>query len=283
MGVIDFRARANTPETDAYLRPRIDDIERMGITFPGQGREWYRAPAETIDDFIGRLEPAGIDAVVFVGRNRTASVPDWPLTNDFVAEVAAKYPSQVLAMAGLDATDLDGAPAELHRSVAELGLRGANLDPFQIEAEADDPRFFPVYEACCELGVPLILTFGALPGIPTIMRNGPRALDAVAQRFPDLTLIACHGGWPFTMDMIAVAWRNPNVYFDNSFYHFAPGADVLVQAANEMIGDKMLYASAYPFLPLEQTAESFQALPFTPAARAAVMGGNARRIFGLPA
>jgi len=281
MGVIDFRARANTPETDAYLRPRIDGIERMGITFPGHGREWYRAPAETIDEFIGRLEPAGIDAVVFVGRNR-GSVPGWPLTNDFVAEVAAKYPDQVLAMAGLDATDLEGAPAEIRRSVTELGLRGANLDPFQIEAEADDPCFYPLYETCAELGVPLILTFGALPGVPTVMRNGPRALDSIAQRYPDLTVIACHGGWPFTMDMIAVAWRNPNVYFDNSFYHFAPGADVLVQAANDMIGDKMLYASAYPFLPLEKTLASFEALPFTPEARTAVMGGNARRIFGLP-
>jgi len=282
MGVIDFRARANTPETDAYLRPRIDQIERMGITLPGHGRKWYRAPAETIEEFVGRLEPAGIDAVVFVGRNR-GSVPGWPLTNDFVAEVAAKYPGQVLAMAGLDATDLGAAPDELRRSVLELGLRGANLDPFQIEAEADDPCFHPVYQACSELGVPLILTFGALPGIPTVMRNGPRALDSIAQRFPDLTVIACHGGWPFTMDMIAVAWRNPNVYFDNSFYHFAPGADVLVRAANEMIGDKMLYASAYPFLPLEETLASFSELGFTPEARATVLGDNARRIFGLPA
>lgn len=281
MGVIDFRARPNTPETDTYLRPRIDQIERMGIRFPGGGRNWYRAPGETVDEFIARLAPAGIDAVVFCGRNRTAAMPGWPLTNGFVAEVAARYPDQVLAIGGLDATDLGGAPDELRRVVGELGLRGANIDPFQIEAEADDPRFFPVYQAASELGVPVILTFGGVPGVPGVMRNGARALDSIAQRFPGLTLISCHGAWPFTMDMVAVAWRNPNVYFENSFYHFAPGADVLVQAANEMVADKMLYASTYPFVPLEETLARFQALPFKPEVRDAVMGGNARRIFGL--
>jgi hypothetical protein len=63
--------------------------------------------------------------------------------------------------------------------------------------------------------------------------------------------------------MIAVAWRCENVFFENSFYHFAPIAGALVDAANSMIGDRMLYASAYPFSPISETLERFRALPFT--------------------
>lgn len=62
--------------------------------------------------------------------------------------------------------------------------------------------------------------------------------------------------------MIAVAWRCENVFFENSFYHFAPSAGALVDAANSMIGDRMLYASAYPFSPISETLERFRALPF---------------------
>ena len=81
--------------------------------------------------------------------------------------------------------------------------------------------------------------------------------------------------------MIAVAWRNPNVYFDNSFYHFAPGANMIVEAANSMIGHKLLYASAYPFAPLEATLERFKTLPFRPEVLPRVLYDNAASIFGL--
>ena len=76
-------------------------------------------------------------------------------------------------------------------------------------------------------------------------------------------------------DMIAVAWRCENVYFENSFYHFAPGAGVIVEAANSMIGDKLLYASAYPFVPLGETLEKFRTLPFLPEVADKVLYRNA--------
>ena len=78
--------------------------------------------------------------------------------------------------------------------------------------------------------------------------------------------------------MIAVAWRCENVYFENSFYHFAPGAGVLVEAANTMIGHKMLYASAYPFAPLGETLRKFRTLPFDDDVADRVLFGNADRL-----
>ncbi len=78
--------------------------------------------------------------------------------------------------------------------------------------------------------------------------------------------------------VIAVAWRCENVFFENSFYHFAPGADALVDAANSMIGDKMLYASAYPFSPIGETLERFRALPFRPDVAEKVLYINADKL-----
>src|SRR5881296_3431895 len=103
--VIDFRARANTPETDRYIAPRKADIRAMGLKNL-EGEDWYDPPVESADEFVARMDSAGIDAVAFVGRNRSKE-PDWPLTNEFVAEMMKQYPGRFYGFAGVDATQLD--------------------------------------------------------------------------------------------------------------------------------------------------------------------------------
>jgi len=278
--VIDFRARANTPEAARYSGPRLATIAAMGIRNVDGASRWHEAPSETVPEFIARLDRVGITTVVFTGRNRAAQ-PDWPLTNEWVAGVMRDHPGRVVGFAGIDAERLDEAPGELGQAIETLGLRGANLDPFQIDASPDDARFDGIYDACAALCIPLVVTVGAIPAIPARLRNWPLAIDAVAQRHPKLTVVVCHGGWPFTSEMIAVAWRNPNVYFDNSAYHFAPGSDLVVKAVNTLIMDKVVYASAYPFMPLEETLEGVLRLGFTEEALSHVLHGNAARILAL--
>ena len=42
----------------------------------------------------------------------------------------------------------------------------------------------------------------------------PIYLDEVACDFPDLIIVANHGGWPWVNEMIAVAWKHPNVFIE---------------------------------------------------------------------
>jgi predicted TIM-barrel fold metal-dependent hydrolase len=275
--VIDFRARANTAENAKYLYPRLNDIAAMRLPPLDPRVGWYRAPIQTLADFIAQMDGAGIDISVMIGRNR-AGRGDWTLTNEYVAECVARYPDRLVGFAGIDAEDLEHAVETVRRGIRELHLAGVALDPFQIATTADDRRFDQIYLVATELGVPVVITQGAMPGIPVQLTCHPLALDAVAQRFPELVLIACHGGWPFLTEIMAVAWRRPNVYFDNSFYHFAPGAEVLVEAANQFLAEKMIYASAYPFAPLEETLERFRTLPFDPLVLDKVLGENAARL-----
>ena len=257
--VIDFRARPNTPEWARYLSRRRKAIRSEA----GAGFGDYHAPEETLEQYVAQLDGAGIERAVFAARNRSGSDPEWTLTNDFVADCVRAVPDRIVGFAGVDASEPDMAAAEARRAVLELGLLGVCFDPFALGAAPDDPRFDGICGACDELGVPVVITLGGWPGIAAPLRDSsPLAIDVIAKRFPQLTIIASHAGWPFVQEMIAVAWRCENVYFENSFYHFAPGAEVLVEAANTMIGDKILYASAYPFAPLGETLERFRALPF---------------------
>lgn len=275
-GVIDFRARPNTPEWARYLARRTRSIrtEAGGMKYGA-----YTAEEESLDGFLKQLDDAGIERAVFAARDRSGIDPDWTLTNDFVAECVRAAPDRIVGFAGVDGSRPEAAADAVRRAVCELGLLGACFDPFLLKAAPDDERFDVIYRACSDLGVPAVVTLGGIPGIPTPLRNSsPLALDIVAKRFPDLVIIASHGGWPFPLEMIAVAWRCENVYFENSFYHFAPGAGVLVEAANTMIGHKMLYASAYPFAPLGETLRKFRTLPFDDDVADRVLFGNADRL-----
>jgi predicted TIM-barrel fold metal-dependent hydrolase len=201
------------------------------------------------------------------------------LTSDFVSECVDRYEDRLVGFAGLDITNVDAAVAEVRHAVFDLRLTGVAIDPFRLNTGADDRRLDPIYELCQELHVPIIITLGGWPGIPTSLRHAhPLTVDDVAGRFPALTLIATHGAWPFTQDMVAVAWRRENVYFDNSPFHHAPGAGVLVDAAETMVGHKMLYASAYPFAPLAESLDRFCELPFDESVMANVLYGNADRL-----
>lgn len=270
--VIDFRARPNTPEWASYLARRTKRIQAEA----GTAYNAFEAPVETLDGFVAQLDAAGIDQAVFAARNRGNTEANWTLTNDFVAECVRAHPTRLVGFGGVDASDPVRAAAEARKAVQQLGLLGVCFDPFALLAPPDDARFDPIYAACDEMGAAVIVTLGGWPGIPAPLRlSSPLALDAVAQRYPKLVIVGSHAGWPFTAEMIAVAWRNENVFFENSFYHFAPGALALVEAANTMVGDKMLYASAYPFVGIADTLQRFRALPFTPSAAEKVMGGNA--------
>lgn len=272
--IIDFRARPNVEEYARYLRPRLEEIHRQTAGHFGA----YRAPTESVGDFVTQLEGAGISKAVFAARSRVESSSTWKLTNEIVLEAVRAYPDHLVPFGGVDLEGNDPEKQVLD-AVEEFGFAGVCIDPFQIKGDAADSRLDPVYAASQELGTPVIVTMGGMPGVPAPLACGnPMALDTVAGRFPELVLVGSHSGWPFVTEMIAVAWRRENVYFENSFYHDAPGAQMLVEAANTMIGHKMIYASAYPFAPVAETLNLFKELPFDPDVLPDVLGGNARRV-----
>jgi predicted TIM-barrel fold metal-dependent hydrolase len=82
-------------------------------------------------------------------------------------------------------------------------------------------------------------------------------------------------------EAITVAQRNRNVYIDLSEYEFSPMAEAYVEAANTMIGDKILYASAHPFVDFRIALKNYEKLPFNPEVKQKIMYDNAAKLLGL--
>ena len=154
------------------------------------------------------------DAETATGRPR---VP-----NETVAAAVAAHPD---AFAGIGSVDphKDSAVDEVAR-IAELGLRGVKFHPSLQAFAPDDERYWPVFQACERHGL-LALFHTGTSGIGARQPGGqgiridyahPLKLDPVAAAFPGLTVVAAHFGWPWHMDLIAMALHKTNVYIDIS-------------------------------------------------------------------
>jgi predicted TIM-barrel fold metal-dependent hydrolase len=104
----------------------------------------------------------------------------------------------------------------------------------------------------------------------------------VARDFPELKIVVSHGGYPWVNEMINIAQRNANVYLDLSEYEHSPLSEAYLQAANTMITDKVLYASAHPFVDFKKSLDIYEKLPLRDDVREKIMYGNAARLLNLP-
>jgi uncharacterized protein len=266
---IDFRARPNTGPFRSWL-----ELPGPQTLFAKLGRPV--PPLQTLGEFVAEMDRNGIELVVCQGRDVETTI-GWKVSNDHVAELVEAADGRLIGMAGIDPLKRHGG-AEVERAVLELGLSGAMVEPYAAKVYANDRSLYPVYHACQRLQVPVVVTLGPLP-IPgaKLDHGSPATIDDVANDFPDLTIVCAHGGWPWVDEMVAIAYRHPHVYFETSIYHFLPGQDACVRAANELVGDKLLYASGFPFAPLAEV-HRYAALPFEAEVRNAVLFGNAERL-----
>ena len=106
--------------------------------------------------------------------------------------------------------------------------------------------------------------------------------DDVACDFPELTVILAHPAFPWQDEQLAMAVHKKNVYFDISGWspkYFSPN---LIQYANTIIQDKVLFGSDYPMIYPERWLQAFDEAPFKPEVRPKILLENARKVLKLP-
>jgi predicted TIM-barrel fold metal-dependent hydrolase len=214
-----------------------------------------------------------------------------PVTNDYVAEAVQKYPDVFMGFASVDPWKGEKAVLELERAVRVLGLKGLKCHPIAQGFFPNDRQFYPIWEMCAALEIPLLLHTGMTgvgAGVPG--GNGLKLkyaqpipyIDDIAADFPKLTIIGAHPSWPWQEEMLAVAVHKTNVYIDLSGWspkYFPPS---LIQHANTILQDRILFGSDYPFLTPERWIADFEKAGFKPEVHEKILLLNAKRLLKLP-
>ena len=276
MKIIDFRFRPNTREIlEGFARVFKANIEADGFTL----EDYVNNLSEPIETIVANLKKNDYAKAVIVGRDieTTFGVPS---NNDEVKGFCNAYPEVFAGFVGVDPHKGEAAVAELTHRVKNEGFVGAATDPIQALIPADDKLFYPFYAECCKLNIPIIITGGPGRFVERAVAEtaAPRYIDNVARDCPNLKIVVSHGAWPYVNEMINVAFRNRNVYFEMSEYELFPMSNLYMDAINTIIKDKVVFASAHPAVNYLNAVELYQKLPLEDDAREMVMWKNAEQI-----
>ena len=270
MKIIDFRFRPNTPEIINGIRNSA--MFKAACEVIGFEK---RIP-QPLPEVVEAVKRRGVELAVITGRDCEVTYGA-PSNNESVLEFVRAYPELFVGFWGIDPHKGMKAVYEIVRAIEELGMRGIATDPYLAHIPPHDARYYPLYTKCCELDVPVFITTAPPPQVPRAVMDyiDPRHVDIVARDFPELTMIMSHGGYPFVNEAIFTCMRNANVYMDLSEYELAPMADVYVQALNTTISDKVVFASAHPFVEQAEAIAIYKKMNLTEEVRRKIMYENA--------
>jgi predicted TIM-barrel fold metal-dependent hydrolase len=218
----------------------------------------------------------------------TSGIP--PISNDFIAGVVRAYPEQFIGFCSVDPWQGRKAVDEVRRSSEELGLRGVKFHPALQEFFPSDPRFRPLFEECARLKMPVLIHtgmtgFGAgIPGGANVRTKYCAPIpyiDDLAADVPELTIIMAHQAFPWVDEQLAVLVHKGNVFMDISGWspkYFQP---LLVQYANTLIQDKVMFGSDHPIMTPDRWLADFESAPFRDEVREKILWRNANRVLGL--
>lgn len=203
------------------------------------------------------------------------------ISNDEVAAFVAQAPDRLVGVGSVDISQPMKAVREIKRCVSELGFKGIRVLPWLWELTPTDRRFYPVYTACCELGVPFCTQIGHTGPLMPSEPGRPIYLDQVALDFPELTIVAGHIGYPWTEEAIAVATKHENVYIDTSAYAVRRYPAAIVEFMRSHGRHKVLFGTNYPMLTPSKALEGLASLGIEEKTLSYFLGLNAARVFSL--
>jgi predicted TIM-barrel fold metal-dependent hydrolase len=205
------------------------------------------------------------------------------ISNEEVARWVAEHPQRFGGVATVDlARPMEGV-RELRRCVNELGFKALRVLPWLWEAPPTDRRFYPLYAACVELGVPFCTQVGHTgPLRPSEPGRPIPYIDEIAIDFPELVIVCGHVGYPWTEEMVAVCRKHERVYIDTSAYtsRRLPG-ELIAYMRSGSGRSKVLFGSNFPMISPQAALEDLAALGLDAEAEQLYLDGNARRIFAL--
>ncbi len=217
---------------------------------------------------------------------------DADAANANVVRTVAAHPDRLVGLACVVPYDPD-APERLRSWIRDEGLRGLKIHPSMQAFFPSSERVRPTILAAAELGVPILVHTGTVPIPDTRSRfDDPLEIDDLALEVPEAKIVMAHGD-PLG-DAPGIAAKHPNVYMDTTttfarMCRLIPGIGEDTLRWMAMVSGvegsgKVIYGSdAHPGKPerIAYNVEPLRALEIDPAAKARILGGNARALLGL--
>ncbi len=260
----------------------VGSLEAQGFSFGG-GAGADPATVE-LERRLAAMARYGIDHAVLIpghGYLRPEGVADTRRINDGIAAYRDKLPERFPAALGITEPLYGSAGIdELRRMRDELGLLGVSVHTRFQGVQTDSPLVIAVVRAAAELG--LVPFIHAVEGVPdeAIWR-----VRQAARTVPDTTIVVldAFGGAEHARQAVPIAEETPNLVFDTSLAHHYLFVEAMINAVSH---ERVVFGTDYYSMMTSQHSPVLEELasgPLPAEQKAAILGGNIRKILGLAA
>ena len=178
------------------------------------GMDWH------IDKIIGDMNRAGVDQIALMRESFIDTTGDSApfSTNQHVIDAIEKYPDRVIGVSNVgpfskrQTKDILWELEYLHDNHNFKFTKFYQPEDCPI----NDRRLWPVYEMCQDKGIVALFHTGITIRLGPTRYTLPILLDGVASDFPDLKIVAYHGGYPYWEDLVMLMWKHPNLFVSYS-------------------------------------------------------------------
>jgi len=174
------------------IHPHIisaDDARYPRAPLFGKQSEWSRDRPVTLEQYLAAMEAAGVHQAAVVQASTC-----YGYDNSYVTDSVMQHPGTLTAVCTVDLLAADAPDRIRHWQTRGLGglrlFTGGSTKEFD-PSTLDDPRSFPAWELCADLGIPICLQTNA---------TGLDRVVGLAKRFPGARIILDHLGRPDLSD-----------------------------------------------------------------------------------
>ncbi len=212
------------------------------------------------------------------------------VSNDEMLEAAERNSDVLIPFVMVDPWR-DHAGADEAQRLIRAGARGFKFHPPSQGFYANDQRMYELYEVIAAAKLPALFHTGQTAvgqgagagGGIRLKYGNPIYLDDVAVDFPDMPVIMAHPSFPWQEEALAIALHKAQVYIDLSGWspkYFPPQ---LVQYANTLLKNKVLFGSDHPMITTDRWLADFQTAGFREEVTPLILKENAAKLLGLRA
>jgi len=278
---IDYWTNIFTPE--GLHKFYLENDELSGVV------KWWgmddRLRGYQPEQFVAMLDENNIGKVYVPSFKMWSYKKRAPLLSVDVSEVRklmAACRGRVGGLFGIDVTRAMDGVRELQTAVRDWGFEGAHLHSYGWGMDTNHRDFYPFYAKCVELDVPVVIQTGHSAERMPSSAGRPLLLDDVALYFPELRIVASHTGWPWVQELVAMAWKHPNLYIGAGAHAPRYWDPALVQFLDSRRGrGKVLWGTDFPVVKHKDSLEQVEALNLKPESKHALLHEAASKVFKL--
>jgi len=275
---------------DVWVNPFLPELNKQILEDPEIGAviKWWHAEerykGRSVEAMIKEMDEVGVEKILMPSFQQYSFMRKTPIVNynaEDIYKLTKQRPGRFYGLYGVNPYKRMGAVRELEKAVKEWGFKGAHIHTYGFGIPIDAPDYYPIYAKCAELGVPVEMQVGhSAEAMPSEMGR-PIRLDNIALYFPELKIVGAHTGWPWVEELIALAWKHPNVYISTSGHMPRYWDKSLINFMSTRGLGKVMWATDFPVVTPTEGITQINELGLKDIAKQQLLRETAVKVFNL--